>query len=108
MVPTAADVLTFLGESIEEGQDVSQVEAVIATAKAMVKAYTRGGGFMAGGTIPESDVEAVIISCAARLYRNPSLDRNQTVGPFQTSPGVFNGWSLPELAVLHRYRTRAL
>lgn len=96
------DVVTFLGES---DPDVAQVDAHVHTAAMMVRAYTRGRGFEGG--FPEEDVAAVIVSCAARLYRNPTLDRSQQVGPFQTAPGSFHGWSLPELAILHRYRQRA-
>lgn len=101
---TASDVLTFLGTP-EAGQDVAQVNAAITTAQAMVKAYTRGRGFLYNQ--PEDDVAAVIVSCAARLYRNPTLDRSQTAGPFTQQPGVFAGWTLPELAILHNYRVRA-
>lgn len=97
-----ADVLAFLGE---RDADAAQVDAHVHTATLMVKAYTRGRGFTGG--VPAEDVAAVIVSCAARLYRNPTLDRSQQVGPFQTAPGSFHGWSLPELAILHNYRRRA-
>lgn len=107
MAPTATDVLAWLGITPGgPGQDDEQIEAHLLTATAMVKAYTRDGGFDESGE-PADDIAAVIISCAARSYRNPSVDRTQTVGPFQTSPGTFGGWTLPELAVLHRYRVRA-
>jgi len=105
MYPTASDVLAFLGLPVE-GQNVAQVERIIHTATMMVRGYTRGRGFDESG-FPEEDLEAVIVSCAARLYRNPTLDTNQSAGPFQTSPGVFNGWTLPELAILNQYRVRA-
>lgn len=102
---TATDVLTFLGAS-PEGQDVAQVEAAITTAQAMVRGYTRGRGFTPMGG-PDDQIAAVIVSCAARLYRNPTLDGQQTAGPFAQSPGVFNGWTLPELAILNNYRVTA-
>ncbi|MGD8150949.1 hypothetical protein [Ornithinimicrobium sp. Y1694] len=105
MYPTPQDVLTFLGDS-GEGQDDAPITAHLNTAMQMVKAYTRGNGFDEFG--PADDVAAVVVSCAARLYRNPTLDRTQTIGPFQTSPGIFQGWTLAELAVLHTYRRRAL
>lgn len=107
MMPTAADVLTYLGETSGEGQDVAQISAHVVTAAAMVKAYTRDRGFDPVTGEPGDDLAAVIVSCAARSYRNPTHDRNQTAGPFQTSPGIFLGWTLPELAILHRYRARA-
>lgn len=102
----AREVLAFLGEHTWTATDLAQVESHVHTATMMVKAYTRGAGFPGGE--PAEDVAAVIVSCAARLVRNPTLDRTQTVGPFQTSPGTFQGWSLAELAVLHTYRRRAL
>lgn len=104
MILTPTDVLTFLGTT-GDGQDVASVQTHLDTATVMVKAYTRGGGFT--GTEPSEDVAAVIVSCASRLYRNPTLDRSMSIGPAQTSPGIFNGWTLPELAVLHTYRRRA-
>lgn len=105
MYPYADDVVAFLGGPVE-GHDVAQIETHIRVASMMVKGYTRGRGFDEDGT-PADDVAAVIVSCAARLYRNPTLDRNQTAGPFQTSPGIFNGWTLAELAILNNYRVRA-
>ncbi|QDO88346.1 hypothetical protein FNH13_08320 [Ornithinimicrobium ciconiae] len=108
MLVLPVDVLTWLGITpAGPGQDLDQIEAHLVTATAMVKAYTRDGGFDTVTGEPADDIAAVIISCAARSYRNPSVDRTQTVGPFQTTPGTFGGWTLPELAVLHRYRVRA-
>lgn len=108
MTPLATDVLTWLGITPGgPGEDHAQIEAHLSTATAMVKAYTRDGGFDPDTGEPADDVAAVIVSCAARSYRNPSVDRAMTAGPFQTSPGTFGGWTLPELAVLHRYRVRA-
>lgn len=102
----AADVRAFLGQP-EEGGAVAQIDAVITVAKAMVNGYTRGRGFDPATGDPDDNLAAVITSCAARLYRNPTLDRQQAAGPFSQSPGVFNGWTLPELAILHNYRERA-
>ncbi|MCM3554002.1 hypothetical protein M3697_02585 [Janibacter melonis] len=104
MTVAPADVLAFLGQPEDAG--AIGLPEHISTATAMVKAYTRGRGFTDDGE-PQGDVRAVIVSSAARLHRNPTLDRNQSAGPFTHAPGTFNGWTLPELAVLHRYRTRA-
>lgn len=98
-----SDVLTFLGAHAE-GQDALQLTSVIEVATAMVKGFTRGRGF---NPDPTEDLAAVIVSCAARLFRNPTLDRQQTAGPFTQHPGVFHGWTLAELAILHNYRVRA-
>ena len=104
MIPAPSDVLAFLGQPAGEGGD-AQIASHLTTATAMVRAYVRDTGF--DGDMPADDLAAVIISSAARSYRNPTLDRTQTAGPFTQTPGTFNGWTLPELAVLHRYRTRA-
>lgn len=105
MIVLPADVLAFLGQPTE-GADTAALVSHINAATLMVKAYTRGGGFTNGE--PSDDVAAVIVSCASRMHGNPTNDRQQSMGPFQTSPGVFNGWTLPETAVLHQYRKRAL
>lgn len=104
MIPAPSDVLAFLGQPAEEGED-PQIQSHLDTATTMVRAYVRGNGFL--GDSPADDLAAVIVSSAARSYRNPTHDKAQTAGPFTHTPGLFNGWTLPELAVLHRYRTRA-
>jgi hypothetical protein len=74
----------------------------------MAKAYTRGKGF--DGNEPNAEIAEVIKSAAARFISNPSqLSQSQTAGPFTHDlRGGFNGWSLAEQAILHRYRTRAM
>lgn len=104
-VPLVMDVRAFLGLPAGEGADDAQIQGHIDSATLMVKSYVRGNGFDIGG--PADDLAAVIVSSAARSYRNPTLDKQQTVGAFAHSPGIFNGWTLPEIAVLHRYRARA-
>lgn len=103
MTPTPADVLAFLGQPEDAG--AIGLPEHITTATAMVRSYVRDNGFLGGE--PTEDLAAVIISSAARLHRNPTLDRTQTAGPFTHTPGTFHGWTLPELAILHRYRRRA-
>jgi len=46
------------------------------------------------------------VSACARLTDNPQLAREESIGDFSITRTVFNGWTLPELAVLHRYRRR--
>lgn len=72
---------------------------------AFVKAYTRGAGFTGGE--PTAELEEVIASASARLINHPGL-RSSTVGEvsIQYAPSV-DGFTLLELAVLHRYRRRA-
>lgn len=104
MRPTVADLEAFLGA--EDALDVSNAERVLATVEQMVRAYTRDAGFIDGE--PGDDIAAVIVSAAARLIGNPTNDQYTQTGPFSVRPGTFAGWTLPELAVLHRYRVRAL
>lgn len=104
--PSRNDLLAYLGMNEVGQQATTQLDTVLNTAFHMVRAYTRGRGFGEFGQCDES-IAAVIVSCAARLYVNPTLERQTTVGPFSTSPGIFNGWSLAELAILNNYRRRA-
>lgn len=106
MPPLVSDVRSFLGQPAGEAADDAQIQSHLDTATATVRAYVRDNGFDELGD-PALDLQAVIVSSAARSYRNPTQDRMQTAGPFTHTPGIFNGWTLPELAVLHRYRSRA-
>ncbi|MGZ5406119.1 MAG: DUF6093 family protein, partial [Nocardioides sp.] len=47
-------------------------------------------------------------SSCPRLVGNPEHTVEQTTGPFSIRHGIFIGWTLPELAILHRYRKREL
>lgn len=100
-------ILAFLGRP---GDDTlaGSAEQAIPVVTTMVRAYTRGNGFWEGND-PLEDVEAVIVSATARLISNPSqLAHDETAGPFARSlRGAFTGWTLAELAILNRYRTRA-
>ncbi len=104
---TPEQVLLFLGRPGDDTLSGS-AEQAIPIVTTMVRAYTRGNGFW-GGEDPQEDVEAVIVSATARLVSNPSqLANDETAGPFSRSlRGAFTGWTLAELAVLNRYRTRA-
>lgn len=103
--PIADDVVAFLGRTGDAAAlDLALQHLPIVTE--MVRAYTRDKGFSDG--VPGDDLAAVIVSSCARLVANPEHTRNQTTGPFQIAQGIFNGWTLPELAILHRYRKRAL
>lgn len=75
----------------------------------MTKAYTRGRGFDEYGE-PNEDLAAVIVVATARLAANGAqISHSMTVGEFGLDVrGGFTGWSLAELAVLNRYRVRAM
>jgi hypothetical protein len=102
--PTALDVALFLGKG-EDAPTLALAEAHLPVVLAMVKAYTRGRGFTEGE--PTDDLALVVVSSCARLVVNPEHTIEQTTGPFSIRQAIFNGWTLPELAVLHQYRKRA-
>ena len=105
MLVLAADVARFLGRDGDQNAiDLATEHLPIITA--MVRRYVRGSGFDTDG-IPDNDLAAVIVSSAARYVSNPSGTISETVGPFSVRQGIFNGWTLPELAILHAYRRRA-
>lgn len=102
--PTAQDVADFLGR----GDDTALVALAgshLPIVTSTVRRYTRGQGFI--GTTPDVDLVAVIVSATARSIVNPAHTEYQASGPFQIREGRFNGWTLPELAILHSYRARA-
>lgn len=101
MIPSGDQVVAFAS-----GGDPGRAEEYAAVISAMARAYTRGNGFI--GNMPNEELEAVIVTATARLMANPTGDRQITAGPFARSPGSFTGWNLAELAVLNRYRKRAL
>ena len=85
------------------------VATVVPLVTVMAKAYTRGNGFDSGGW-PNEDLAAVITTAAARLAANGAqLRQSTTAGVFaQDLRSSFEGWTLVELAVLNRYRRRAM
>lgn len=104
MMPLPSDVARFLGQGDNTELVALSVEH-LPIVTAMVRRYVRGAGFT--GTDPDDDLAAVIVSSTARLVKNPTNDTLQVAGPFTVRPGTFDGWTLPELAILHSYRKRA-
>jgi len=104
-LPTAQQVADFLGR----GDDTAAVALAgehLPIVTAMVRRYVRGKGFV--GTVDcDEDVAAVIISSTARLTNNPTMTTFSAIDDAQVRQGTFNGWTLPELAILHSYRARA-
>lgn len=102
---TPYDVAAFLGQPASPELS-ALTEAHLPIVTAMVRRYVRGKGFADGS--PDDDLAAVIVSSTARLVKNPTNDTLQVAGPFTVRPGTFDGWTLPELAILHSYRKRAV
>lgn len=86
----------------------AQATAAIDEATAYVAAYTRGRHERGGELRP--GIEAVIRSVAARILANPAgVSSREQVGPYSYFVGEgFNGFTLGELAVLNRYRRKAI
>lgn len=102
---TPGDVVAFLGRTGDATAIALAAEHLPIVAQ-MVNAYTRGRGFVDG--VAGDDLAAVIVSSCARSVANPEHTISQETGPFSIRQGIFQGWTLPELAILHRYRRRAL
>lgn len=98
-----ADVAAFLGR----GQDTTVLalaEAHLPLVTTFVRAYVRGNGFTL--TEPNDDLAAVITTATARLVVNPEQAQRVQVADYAETPAILNGFTLPELAVLHLYRRR--
>lgn len=102
MAVTGQDVADFLGR----GTDTTLVALAgesVTVITAMVRAYTRGVGFV--DTDPNDELAAVITTASARLCANPEQAITD-VGSVSIR-NAFNGFTLAETFVLNRYRKRA-
>lgn len=103
---TPDELIKFTGAT---GPNVEQqAQQALGMAEALVDAYTRGRYRRAGKYRP--GVEAVITAVAARILENPSqIQVREQIGPYTYFKGNgFQGFTLVELAVLDRYRKRAI
>jgi len=103
MLPTPSDVAAFLGQPGDSALLALAAQHLPAVT-AMVKGYTRGRGFDHGWA---TDIALVILSSTARLTANPQMTTEVSIDDYSRRQAIFNGWTLPELAVLHNYRRRA-
>jgi hypothetical protein len=90
-------VAAFLGQP-DDAAIMDTAEQAIPIVTVMVKAYVRG----TGDWEPNDELEAVIVTAAARMVSNPGqLPYDTTAGVFTHSVrGAFQGWTLAELFVL--------
>lgn len=102
-MPTAQQVAAFLGRG-DDVQLVDLAEEHLPIVATFVEAYTRGQGFTDG--VPGDDLEAVILTATARMVTNPTGVRTEGIDDYSVTHATVNGWTLPELAVLHRWRRR--
>jgi hypothetical protein len=103
-MPTGQQVADYLGRA-DSVELVVRAEQYVDLVTEFVRAYTRDRGFDLSGQ-PSTDIAAVILTATARLLENPTNTRQESVGDVSQAPGRFDGFTLPELAVLHRYRRR--
>jgi hypothetical protein len=105
MTVAVEQVALFLGRADDTVLNGSIGQA-IKVVTLLAKAYVRGGEDWE----PDDEIEAVIVTAAARLVTNPGVvDQEMTAGPFSRSlRGGFTGWTLAELAVLNRHRRLAM
>lgn len=101
--PTGADVAAFLGRSSDAGF-VALCNVHVPLVCRFIEGYTRSQGFDDGGWMRE-DLRAVAITATARLVTNPAQVEREGADSYY-AVGAFNGFSLPELAVIHNYRRR--
>lgn len=86
--------------------------AAIPLVTAFARAYTRGRGFNTspGPIGVDEDIAAVITTAAARFAGNTAQTSASVSVDDRTTElrSYFTGWTLAELAVLNRYRIRAM
>ena len=105
-VVLAADVAKFLGRDGDPSV-LALAGQHLPIVTAMVRAYVQGNGFAGVLDDPSQDLAAVIVTSTARYVMNPAGTITEAMGPFSVRYGQFNGWTLPELAILHQYRKRS-
>ncbi len=105
VIPEPYDVADFLGKP-EDPTTLTRAQAQLPFVTATVRAYTRDRGFDDVGNMDRA-IALVVVASTARLVGNPEHNIERSVGAFSEKAAIFNGWTLPELAVLHRSRKRA-
>ena len=112
-IPTGQAVIAYLGWP-SDSTLIAQADAHAAQAATLVRAYTRGRGFVRAdplvmGSVDavEEDLASVIITYAARSLSNPTSARDLDAGSFKESPGSPWSFSLVESLVLQGHRRMA-
>lgn len=102
----APAVLAFAGLPADSETVAELVEQHLPIVTAQVRSYTRGRGFTEAGDA-DANLRAVIVSATARSVANPTGSGTLRLGNATHNPGIYAGWTLPELAILHGYRRRS-
>lgn len=105
-----AGTLTVLGTAVNalmgrSGSATGQAQEALKTVAQFVQSATRGEGFTPEGN-PSSDLAAVIVTAAARLLTNPTQIARKEIAGISLLYQPFDGFTLAERMVLHRYRKR--
>ncbi|MDO3074754.1 hypothetical protein P5V19_16820 [Mycobacteroides abscessus subsp. abscessus] len=83
------------------------VTLVVPLVTRLAKSYTRGRGF--DDDEPNPEIAAVIVTASARLAANGNGLWSKQIDDVKYEYARFGfGWTLGELAVLNRYRKRAM
>lgn|SRR5699024_4373625 len=104
MTVTGQDIAKLIGHP-DNTDFVAVADETIEVVTAYVRSYTRDEGFT--GDQPEPAIAAVIKSATVRMAVNPTFLKRQAAGSQSVTPSILDGFTLPELAVLNRYRKRA-
>ncbi|MGI8721193.1 MAG: hypothetical protein ACR2JG_03090 [Geodermatophilaceae bacterium] len=99
---TPADLAAHLQTNL----DTASAVLALKVATDVVFTYTRGQGFNAVTGAPGDDLAAVALTVAGRIYTNPAATEMTSIDDYTVRYAAFNGWTLPELAVLNTYRRR--
>jgi hypothetical protein len=108
-LPTATDVLSFLGWS-PDSETESQASAHVEHVARAARGYTRGRGFVkdeSNAWTCSEDIAAIVLSATARSLSNPTQDKRVEAGVYNAVPGSFASFSVVESIVLRRYRKTA-
>lgn len=103
---TVADLQAF---TPDDGADEDQAQLALDSAVALVAAYCRDRHVTCNGNT-RPGIDTVVLTVAARILANPGqVQMRDQAGSFSRHRGTgFSGFTLAELAVLNRYRKRAL
>jgi hypothetical protein len=102
------DVAAFLGRADDE-QLVAMAARHLFEIAQLARSYTRGSGFLIQDSdnavvfTPNAEIASVIVLATARLVTNPAQVQREEADGYAVA-GSFQGWTLPERAVLDRYR----
>ena len=106
-VPEPSELAELLGQDDGDAEFLAACRVALTTVTALARSYTRGQGFGPDRAVAE-DIAAVILVAGARYVNNPENLKREELDGYSVTPSQFVGWSLVELAVLNRYRVRAL